>query len=65
MIKEGSKFEVKELGEASRCLGIEFTKLDEGIKINQRGYIFDILESFGMSDCKPTITPLEPGLRLT
>jgi len=66
MIKEhlGSKFQVKELGEASHCLGIEFAKLDEGIKINQRSYIFDIFERSGMSDCKPTINPLEPGLRL-
>jgi len=59
MIKEhlGSKFEVKELGEASRCLDIDVTKLDEEFNINQRDYIFDILERFGMSDCKPTITP--------
>ena len=47
-----SRFEVKALGEAKYCLGIEISRHRDSISLNQIGYIKDILERFGMSDAK-------------
>ncbi|GJQ68312.1 hypothetical protein Trydic_g16907 [Trypoxylus dichotomus] len=52
------EFELKELGEAQSCVGIEFNIKDEEISLLQKGYIKDVLERFGMIDCKPVSTPL-------
>lgn len=59
-----SKFEVKDLGEIKYCLGIEFSRDNSGISMNQRGYIKDNGERFGMSNSKPISTLLSPGLKL-
>jgi len=59
-----AKFEVKDLGDVKYCLGLEFTRDEEEIAVKQKGYINDILNRFGMLECKPVSTPLEPGLRL-
>jgi len=57
-------FSTKEFGEARRCLGLEFVRRDDGYSIHQRGYIEEILTRFGMTDCKPVSTPMEPGSKL-
>lgn len=59
-----SKFDVKDLGEVKYCLGLEFSRSKEEITVRQRGYIQDVLGRFGMIDCKPVSTSLEPGFRL-
>lgn len=58
------EFEVRSLGPAGYCLGLEFSRGGDEISIRQKGYICDILERFGMSDCKPVSTPMEPGTKL-
>lgn len=60
------EYEMKDLGEAKTCLGIQITRDREQGKIwlNQSKYIADILQRFGMTNCNPARTPLEPGLRL-
>lgn len=60
----GSKFDVKDLGEIKYCLGLEFARDNRGITVKLKGYINDVLSRFGMFDCKPVSTPLEPGLKL-
>lgn len=57
-------FEVKNLGEVSFCLGLEFKRQDGEISINQRRYISELLERFGMTDAKPVCTPIETGSSL-
>ena len=42
-------FELKDLGEVSRCLGMDFTRDREKIKISQATYISSILARFGMT----------------
>jgi transposase InsO family protein len=59
-----SKFEIKDLGDASFCLGVEFGRVDGRVTLHQRGYIKDMLARFGMSECKPVATPVEPGTKL-
>jgi len=54
-------FSIKEFGEAKRCLGLELIRRDDGYSIHQRGYIEEILARFGMTNCKPVSTPIEPG----
>ena len=57
-------FEVKDLGLAKYCLGIEFSQEEGKITMNQRGYIDDLLKRFGMVDSKPVATPMSQGTNL-
>lgn len=59
-----AKFDVKDLGDVKYCLGLEFTRNEKEITVRQKGYINDVLNRFGMLECKPVSTPLESGLRL-
>jgi len=54
---------VKNLGLAY-CLGIEFSQETGGIFLNQKGYINDLLERFGMSQSNLVGTPMELGTKL-
>src|SRR3954469_10006122 len=58
---------MKDLGEAYYCLGIQIThNREQGIiRINQSKYIDDILERFGMADCKPVATPMDTSIKLS
>ena len=33
--------------------------------MHQRGYVNDVLTRFGMAECKPVATPVDPGSKLT
>ena len=59
-----SEFEVKDLGKAKYCLGVEFCQSGQQISMSQRGYILELLERFGMSNCKPVATPIDAGSKL-
>ena len=52
-------FKMKDLGEISYFLGIDFTREDGKIKMSQERYLKRILEKFDMQDCKPRSTPCE------
>lgn len=60
-IKQGirEKFEIKDLGLAKSCLGIEITQTKDKVVLRQRSYILDILKRFGMSQCNTVSTPSE------
>ncbi|CAK9827482.1 Retrovirus-related Pol polyprotein from transposon TNT 1-94 [Anthophora retusa] len=60
-------FEMKDLGQLHYCLGIEFEQEEETntIRMSQRKYILDLLTRFKMEDCKPAITPMNTGLKLS
>ena len=51
------EFEMKDLGMAKSFLGVEFLYSDDGVSLRQTYYIRQVLQRFGMSDCKPTSTP--------
>ena len=60
-------FKIHDLGPTTQLLGIKIDRdrSNHSISLSQRQYCLDILDRFGMADCKPISTPMEPGLRLS
>ena len=46
------EFNIKDLGQASYCLGIEFSQGDGEIGLNQQGYVKELFRRFGMPESK-------------
>lgn len=59
------EFLMKDLGEAKSCLGIKITQGENYIEIDQIAYIREILNRFGMEDCKPVGTPRDINQKLS
>ena len=45
-------------------LGMEFARSKEGIFVNQRKYVLDLLGETGLLGCKAAETPIKPNLKL-
>ena len=60
----GSKFDMKDLGEAGVILGIKITITPNGLKFSQEHYVEKILRKFEHFDCKPASTPYDPSSQL-
>jgi len=60
-------FQMKDLGPAKDILGINIQRdTPTGkIRLTQRRYITNLLQKFGMENCKPISTPLDSNQRLT
>jgi len=58
-------FKIRDLGDVSCCLGIEFVRHENGYSIHQRGFIQDVLARFGMTDCKAVSTPMDVSTKLS
>jgi hypothetical protein len=58
-------FRVTDLGPALWFLGFEIRRMREmrRVTLTQRRYAREILEKFGMGDCKPAATPLPAGFK--
>jgi hypothetical protein len=61
-----SNFEMKDMGDVSCYLGININQnLNENIiEIDQKRYLEQILEKYGMDQCKPIGTPMDPNTKL-
>ena len=58
-------FKMSDMGRAEMILGIEVTHPRDGaMALTQSCFIRETLTEFGMLDCSPTKTPMEPGLQL-
>jgi hypothetical protein len=59
-------FRLRNLGASKQLLGVEIlrNRAKGELGLTQRGYAQDILARFGLSDCRPVSTPLNPGTRL-
>jgi hypothetical protein len=60
-------FKCRDLGSTRFLLGIavERDRSTHTLKLHQSQFILDLLEKYGMSDCKPVLTPLPPKLVLS
>ncbi|KAG6613799.1 Integrase catalytic core protein [Phytophthora cinnamomi] len=60
-----SRFEMTDSGKCSFILGIEVVdNADGSVTLSQARYINDILERFGMQDCKPAASPVDISMKL-
>ncbi|KAL9310750.1 putative RNA-directed DNA polymerase [Arabidopsis thaliana] len=55
---------MKELGELKHFLGLEVERKESGIFLGQHKYARDLIQKFGLVECKPIATPMEPNLKL-
>lgn len=53
------KFDIKDMGDATKCLGICIERNDSGIFLHQRDTIEEVLVNFEMDMSKPVHTPME------
>lgn len=60
------KFQMKDLGEASHCLGIRIKRDRRGgkLSLDRQAYIEEIVRRFGMIDAYPVATPVDSSLKL-
>jgi len=59
------EFALKDLGQLHYFLGIEVSKVRDGIVLMQDKYASDLLKKVGMSDCKPVAAPLSTSEKLS
>ena len=58
-----SEFEMKYLGLLHYFLALEVQQKTGEIFLSQGKYVRDILSKFGMTDCKPMVTPMVTNLK--
>jgi hypothetical protein len=58
-------FQMSDLGSLSFYLGIEVHQDDSGITLRQIAYAKHVVELAGLTDCNPTLTPMEEKLKLS
>lgn len=63
----GKVFKLKDLGPTTYLLGIkvEYDRPARILRLSQKQYIIDMLTRYGLQDCKPSPTPMDPGLQLS
>lgn len=61
--KISQKFEVVDKGPIDQFVGIEITRGKDGIQISQQQLIRNLLDDFGMKECRSCTTPLDPGIK--
>ncbi|PRQ17191.1 putative RNA-directed DNA polymerase [Rosa chinensis] len=57
-------FAIKDLGPLKYFLGIEMDHSSNGMFLNQRKYVVDLLDEAGMKESKPARTPLSSRLKI-
>jgi hypothetical protein len=62
-----AKFEITDLGEPTRLLGMRVAcnSATGAIALSQESYIRELLQRFNIEDCKPSQLPHQPGMFLT
>ena len=55
---------MKEFGELKHFLGLGVERTKEGLFLGQQKYAKDLLQRYGMIDCKSMSTPMDPNVRL-
>lgn len=58
-------FKMKDIGPAKHCIGVRIQQEIDTIRLDQTNYIREILERFGMGECKPVGTPSDTNQKLS
>ncbi len=60
------RFEMKDLGEAQVCLGLEISRdrANRTLRLLEDRYTESILERFGMQNARTVATPMESGFNI-
>ncbi|KAL4378176.1 hypothetical protein GQ457_02G021320 [Hibiscus cannabinus] len=58
------RFQMKELGKLRHFLGLEIDHTEKGFFSPLEKYSNDLLKRFGMLNCKPISTPMEPNVNI-
>jgi transposase InsO family protein len=63
----GQHFKIHDLGPTTQLLGISVhrDRSKRSLSLCQHQYIKDMLQRYGLHDCKPVSTPMEPGFKLS
>lgn len=59
------RFDIDDIGEATKYLGLEIQRSTSGIYLHQRAFINELLVQYKMEECNAVKTPLDPGIKLT
>jgi hypothetical protein len=62
--KLSTLYDMTDLGPVKRFLGICVERDGNTVKIHQKPYIDNLLQRYGMQDCSPVATPMQPGTTL-
>jgi hypothetical protein len=63
--KLSRRFSISESSELKYCLGVEISKVGEGILLSQTNFLKRTLKRFGMLECKSYPTPMQQRQQLT
>ena len=58
------RFQMKDLGDLSYCLGISVQRDGTTMKLYQKNYVEQLLKTFGMDSCNPVTTPSAVDVKL-
>ncbi|KAI3789909.1 hypothetical protein L2E82_02715 [Cichorium intybus] len=59
-----TRFHMKDLGKLRHFLGLEVSYENGDIMLHQQRYSVNLLNRFGMLDCKPALTPIDTNAKL-
>ena len=61
-----SQFKMKDMGKLHYCLGVSIVQDEKGrcLCLQQKQYILNMLEKFGMANAKPVATPMDINVKL-
>lgn len=59
-----ANFKIKDIGLAKGCIGMRIHQDKGVIELDQTTYITEMLEKFGMGECKPVGTPADTSVKL-
>lgn len=59
-----NRFEMTDLGLLHYFLGLEITQSTRGITLSQNKYANDLLQKFGLANCKQSVTPANSNKKL-
>jgi hypothetical protein len=59
-----ASWEVTDMGEPTKIIGIEISRIEDFITISQQRYIESILERENMTDCNTVSTPMDPKVKI-